>query len=64
MRKTASFMKFALAGAALAAFTGCNTVQGIGKDVQSAGKGIESGADSVRDTLTGNDKNDELKGGN
>ena len=64
MSKTASFMKLALAGAALMAFTGCNTVQGIGKDVQSAGKGIESGADSVRDTLSGNDKKKELEGGN
>lgn len=30
---------------------GCNTVEGVGKDVQSAGKGIEKGAKDVKEDI-------------
>jgi len=31
-----------------AGVSGCNTVKGAGKDVQSAGKAVENGADRVK----------------
>lgn len=64
MRKTASIVKIAIASLGLFALSGCNTINGIGKDVQSAGKGISSGAETVRDNINGDDKKDEPAGGN
>ena len=32
---------------------GCNTVEGAGKDVQSAGKGIENVAEKTGDAMSG-----------
>ena len=34
--------------AALLALMGCNTVEGVGKDVQSGGKAIENAADKTQ----------------
>ena len=41
------------AGVALAALglSACNTVEGVGKDVQSAGKAIEKASDEVRSDM-------------
>ncbi|MBL8642607.1 MAG: entericidin A/B family lipoprotein [Rhodospirillaceae bacterium] len=36
------------AGIALAALTACNTVEGVGKDIKSAGKTIEEAADKKK----------------
>ena len=38
--------------AALLALSACNTVQGVGQDVQSAGEAIESGAAKVKRAVT------------
>ncbi len=38
---------FALAGLVLG-LAGCNTVEGVGKDVQSGGKAIENAADKTQ----------------
>jgi predicted small secreted protein len=44
MRK-AAFFALALTGALVCA---CNTVEGIGKDVQAAGRGLESASNDAR----------------
>jgi predicted small secreted protein len=49
-----TILSFALMSTFL--LSGCNTIQGIGKDVQSAGKGIERGADTVRESIKDDDK--------
>lgn len=36
---------FAVSGAAL---SGCNTTEGVGKDIKAAGKGIENAADKAK----------------
>ncbi|SEA55754.1 entericidin A/B family lipoprotein [Rubrimonas cliftonensis] len=41
----------ALALAALLALSACNTVQGVGKDVQSGGEAIQQGAEKVQEGL-------------
>ncbi|HET7410696.1 MAG TPA: entericidin A/B family lipoprotein [Paracoccaceae bacterium] len=38
--------------AALMALSACNTVQGVGRDVQGAGEVIESGAAKVKRAVT------------
>ena len=38
--------------AAAIALAGCNTVQGVGRDVQGAGKVIETGAAKVKRAVT------------
>jgi predicted small secreted protein len=35
---------FALVGLAVAALTGCNTIEGAGKDVKAAGSAVEKAA--------------------
>ena len=35
----------------LAALTGCNTVQGLGKDIEKAGEKTQEAADAVRKKL-------------
>jgi len=32
--------------------TGCNTTEGIGKDVKAAGQAIEEGAESVKESIS------------
>ncbi len=34
-----------------ASMIGCNTVKGLGRDVQKGGKGIESGAEAVQQEI-------------
>ena len=38
-------MKYILAAVALLAITGCNTIQGIGQDIEAVGSGLEEAAD-------------------
>lgn len=38
-------LAFALAGLSVLALSGCNTVEGAGEDVESAGEAIQDGAD-------------------
>jgi len=38
-------MKYILAIVALLAITGCNTIQGIGQDIEALGSGLEEAAD-------------------
>ena len=42
--------KFAIAIALISTFvlTGCNTVKGVGKDVEAAGEGVQNAADKAR----------------
>lgn len=49
MRSSVKTRKLALMLAGLVMLSACNTIQGLGKDVKSAGQGIERGAESVRD---------------
>lgn len=49
MKKT---LKTLIAGAALVSIAGCNTIQGIGQDIQAAGKGIQSGSEAVEEEIT------------
>jgi predicted small secreted protein len=44
-------VRITLGLALAAALASCNTVQGVGRDVQSGGQAIERGADSVRRAL-------------
>ena len=46
-------VKFALPAMALAAMllVACNTVDGVGKDVEAAGDGIQEGAQTVEDDI-------------
>jgi predicted small secreted protein len=44
MKTLLSFALIALALASSALLSGCNTVQGVGKDVKAAGNGIEKAA--------------------
>ena len=55
-RKTIGF-SIALMGLFL--MVGCNTIQGIGKDIQSAGEGLERGADNIRNGGDKDDKDEE-----
>lgn len=50
-------MKVTLGILVAAGFTlsGCNTIQGIGKDVQSVGKGVEKTSDAVRKEIKKDD---------
>lgn len=32
--------------------TGCNTVQGVGRDIQGAGTAVEKGAKKAKDAIT------------
>jgi predicted small secreted protein len=45
--------KFAVPAMALAAMllAACNTVDGVGKDVEAAGDGIQEGAQTVEDDI-------------
>lgn len=43
--------RFTLALIALFTLTACETVKGAGEDLQSAGKGISSGAAQIQDDL-------------
>jgi predicted small secreted protein len=36
---------------ALSAVTACNTIEGVGEDLQSAGQGIESAAEDTADAM-------------
>lgn len=49
MKKTSTGL---IAALALVSLAGCNTVQGIGRDVQAAGKGIQSGSEAVKEEIT------------
>lgn len=49
-RSRASFLlAAALATGAILALAGCNTTEGIGKDIKSVGKGIEEAASDAKD---------------
>ncbi|MEM9667859.1 MAG: hypothetical protein AAF950_02965 [Pseudomonadota bacterium] len=39
--------------AALTAVSACNTIYGIGEDIEAAGKGLQSGSETVEEELTG-----------
>lgn len=41
----------ALLGLLGALLAGCNTMEGLGRDVQSGGEAIEDGADDVQDRM-------------
>jgi len=47
MKKSSKFglVAIILAAAACLALTGCNTVEGAGKDIEAAGEGIQKAAD-------------------
>jgi len=45
MRKTRWFFMVAFAVAALAAFSGCNTVRGMGKDLERGGQRLQEVSD-------------------
>lgn len=51
MRSTVKTSKLTLVLAGLLMLTACNTISGIGKDVQAAGSGIERGADNVKEEI-------------
>ncbi|MDH3584229.1 MAG: entericidin [Phycisphaerae bacterium] len=36
--------------------TGCNTVEGVGDDIQALGKGTSDAAASTKDKISGDDK--------
>ncbi len=37
--------------ALMALLAGCNTVEGVGRDIQSGGRALEEAADEVKDAL-------------
>ena len=41
-----------LVATALVALSACNTIAGIGEDVEAAGRGIQSGAETVEEELS------------
>ena len=47
-------MKLAL-GVVMLALAGCNTIEGLGKDVQAGGKVLEETAEDVKDSIDGDD---------
>lgn len=49
MKKTITIPAFAIAAIFL---TACNTVEGVGEDVQAGGEAIEETAQDVEDDLT------------
>ena len=48
MANMKKFVALAAAAIAVAAISGCNTVEGVGKDVKSTGKAIEHTADDAK----------------
>ena len=42
-------------GVVLFALAGCNTIEGLGKDVQAGGKVLEETAEDVKDSIDGDD---------
>jgi predicted small secreted protein len=46
-----AWMLGALGAVWAAALTGCNTVEGVGEDVESAGEGISEAADETQDEI-------------
>jgi predicted small secreted protein len=46
-------VKFAVPAMALAAMllAACNTVEGVGKDVEAAGEGIQEGSEAVEEDI-------------
>ena len=47
-------MKLAL-GVVMLALAGCNTIEGLGKDVQAGGKVLDETAEDVKDSIDGDD---------
>lgn len=47
-RQTKPILITALFAVATLTLTACNTVQGVGQDIESVGKGIEKGSKDVR----------------
>ena len=48
MLNVQKFVALAAAAVAVATLAGCNTVEGVGKDVKSTGKAIERTADDAK----------------
>jgi len=49
MKKSISLL---IAAAALMGLSACNTVAGLGEDIQAAGKGLENTSEAVEEELT------------
>lgn len=43
------FATFALVCGGVVVMSGCNTTEGVGKDIKATGKGIENAADKAND---------------
>ncbi|MEL7129388.1 MAG: entericidin [Pseudomonadota bacterium] len=50
MRKT---VLGAIAAVVCVALAGCNTIYGLGEDIEAAGKGLQSGSETVEEQLGG-----------
>lgn len=50
MKKSLGYL---LAAAALVAISACNTIYGIGEDIEAAGKGLQNGSETVEEELSG-----------
>lgn len=42
-----------LALATMLSLSACNTLYGLGEDIEAAGKGLQSGSEAVEDEITG-----------
>lgn len=42
-------------GVVMLALAGCNTIEGLGKDVQAGGKVLEETAEDVKDSIDGDE---------
>jgi predicted small secreted protein len=49
MKRVAFWLLPLMSTAALAAMSGCNTVEGVGRDLERAGDAIQDEADDARD---------------
>jgi entericidin B len=49
-------MRFLLIGCALFALAGCNTIEGVGRDVEAAGDAVSDAASGTKDKLTGDER--------
>lgn len=48
-------MRHLLCATLILLLAACNTMEGIGRDMKSAGEGLSDGAGKVKDKLNGND---------
>ncbi|MEN0021464.1 MAG: entericidin A/B family lipoprotein [Planctomycetota bacterium] len=46
--------------AGLLLLAGCNTVEGVGRDVEAVGQGVSEGSRNVADAISGNDSPERI----